>query len=115
MYQNIMDSAIMRNKSWKGETANMNRDSYEDFAARYDLFFDKFGEHNPVRFDFFHKLFTEKQVHSVLDCACGTGQDLHLFHSLRCEVFGSDISEAMLTQALLAFSKINADESPYLQ
>jgi hypothetical protein len=22
-----------------------------------------------------------------LDCACGTGQDLHLFHSLGCEVY----------------------------
>lgn len=99
MFQNLTDSATMRNKRWKEGNANMNRDSYEGFADRYDLFFDKFGEHNPARVDFFRKLFIEKQVHSVLDCACGTGQDLHLFHSLGCEVFGSDISEAMLTQA----------------
>jgi len=35
----------------------------------------------------------------VLDCACGTGRDLILFHSLGCEAFGADISEAMLAQA----------------
>ena len=35
----------------------------------------------------------------MLDCACGTGHDLVLFHSLGCEVVGSDISESMLAQA----------------
>ena len=77
----------------------MTSDSYEGFAERYDLFFGGFGEHNAERIEFFRKLFAENQVHSVLDCACGTGKDLHLFHSLRCEVFGSDISESMLAQA----------------
>jgi glycine/sarcosine N-methyltransferase len=77
----------------------MSRDLYEGFAERYDLFFDKFGEHNPVRVEFFRRLFAENQVKSVLDCACGTGRDLHLFHSLGCEAFGSDISESMLAQA----------------
>ena len=38
-------------------------------------------------------------MRSVLDCACGTGRELHLFHSLGFEVYGSDISEAMLAQA----------------
>lgn len=77
----------------------MSRDLYEGFAERYDLFFDKLGEHNPVRVEFFRKLFAENYVHTVLDCACGTGQDLHLFYSLGCEAFGSDISESMLAQA----------------
>ncbi len=77
----------------------MAQDLYEDFAERYDLFFDEFGRHDPVYVEFFRTLFAEHQVQRVLDCACGTGQDLHLFHSLGCEVYGSDISDAMLTQA----------------
>jgi len=48
MYQNIMDSAIIRSKRWKKGNANMNCDSYEDFADRYDLFFNKFGEHRDL-------------------------------------------------------------------
>ncbi|MFH1638983.1 MAG: class I SAM-dependent methyltransferase [Chloroflexota bacterium] len=78
----------------------MTRDMYADFAGRYDLFFGGgFGEHNHERAGFFRRLFAENQVHSVLDCACGTGRDLHFFHTLGCEVTGSDISEAMLAQA----------------
>ena len=77
----------------------MTHNWYRGFAERYDLFFNRFGEHDPVVFGFFRKLFSENQVHSVLDCACGTGQDLHLFHSLGCVVFGSDISASMLAQA----------------
>ncbi|MFC2033909.1 class I SAM-dependent methyltransferase [Chloroflexota bacterium] len=78
---------------------NINNDSYADFADKYDLFFAKFGEHNPALVDFFRKLFENNQVNDVLDCACGTGQDLHLIHSLGCNIFGFDISESMLTQA----------------
>jgi glycine/sarcosine N-methyltransferase len=81
------------------ETQNMTHDLYKGFADRYDLFFDRFGEHDPIAVEFFRKLFAESQVRSVLDCACGTGHDLVLFHSLGCQVFGSDISESMLTQA----------------
>jgi glycine/sarcosine N-methyltransferase len=77
----------------------MTHDLYKGFADRYDLFFSRFGEHDPVRVEFFRKLFAGNQVRSVLDCACGTGHDLLLFHSLGCEVFGSDISESMLAQA----------------
>ena len=74
-------------------------DAYSDFADRYDLFFGPFGEHDPAIVDFFRRLFAQHDVRSVLDCACGTGQDLHLFHSLGVEVVGSDVSEAMLAQA----------------
>ena len=56
----------------------MASDLYEGFAERYDLFFGRFCEHDAVVVDFFGKLFAENQVHSVLDCACGTGHDLHL-------------------------------------
>jgi SAM-dependent methyltransferase len=44
-------------------------------------------------------LFEENSVLRVLDCACGTGRDLHLFHSLGCDVVGADISASMLAQA----------------
>ncbi len=77
----------------------MTSDLYEGFAERYDLFFGKFGEHDSTYSEFFRKLFAENQVRSVLDCACGTGGDLHLFRSLGCEVIGSDISDSMLNQA----------------
>jgi glycine/sarcosine N-methyltransferase len=77
----------------------MTHDLYEGFADRYDLFFGRFDEHNPIAVQFFRQLFAENQVRSVLDCACGTGHDLVLFHSLGCEAFGSDISESMLAQA----------------
>lgn len=77
----------------------MSQDLYEGIAARYDLFHGKFGKYDPVVTGFFRQLFVEHQVQSVLDCACGTGQHLPLFHSLDCEVIGSDISDAMLAQA----------------
>jgi glycine/sarcosine N-methyltransferase len=77
----------------------MSQDLYEGIAARYDLFQGEFGKYDPVVIDFFRQLFVEHQVQSVLDCACGTGQHLPLFHSLGCEVIGSDISDAMLAQA----------------
>jgi ubiquinone/menaquinone biosynthesis C-methylase UbiE len=76
----------------------MAHDLYEGFAERYDLFHRHF-EPNILVVEFFQKLFAQNQVHTVLDCACGTGRDLLLFHSLGCEVVGSDISESMLTQA----------------
>jgi ubiquinone/menaquinone biosynthesis C-methylase UbiE len=49
--------------------------------------------------EFFHRLFAENHGRKVLDCACGTGNDLHLFHSLGSEVIGSDVSDSMLAQA----------------
>lgn len=77
----------------------MTQDLYKDFADRYDLFTSSFGEHDPVYVEFFKKIFEASKVKSILDCACGTGHDLHLFHSLGYEVVGSDISESMLARA----------------
>ena len=56
---------------------------------------------------FFQRLFVENKIHSVLDCACGTGNDLRLFHSLGCEVTGSDISESMLARARKNFKALD--------
>jgi SAM-dependent methyltransferase len=77
----------------------MTLDPYADFASRYDRFFDQFGQHEPPYVAFFRSLFDRYQVHKILDCACGTGHDLHLFKMLGCEVYGSDVSEAMLARA----------------
>lgn len=77
----------------------MDTDPYESFAERYDLFYESFARHEPMKMDFFRELLTQYEVRSVLDCACGTGRDLHLLHSLGCEVFGSDRSVSMLAQA----------------
>lgn len=76
----------------------MTEDIYQGIAERYDLT-ATFGEHDPIALSFFRQLFETKQVESVLDCACGTGRHLALFHSLGCEVVGSDISDSMLDQA----------------
>ncbi len=87
----------------------MIQDPYKDFAQRYNLFFDKFGQYDPLYMAFFRSLFVENQVQRVLDCACGIGRDLPLFHSLGCQVYGSDISEAMLTQAQKNLSACDYD------
>lgn len=77
-------------------TAN---DPYRDFARAYQHFFAGFGVHDPTYAAFVRALFERHGVRRVLDCACGVGQDMHLFHTLGCEVCGSDISEAMLAEA----------------
>lgn len=73
----------------------MTNDPYEGFADRYDWMTRK----DPEREDFFRQLFLNHRVSDVLDCACGTGMDLMMFHSFGCHVVGSDLSDAMLTRA----------------
>jgi ubiquinone/menaquinone biosynthesis C-methylase UbiE len=64
-------------------------DPYADFAERYDLLFGQFGDHDPQRVEFFRSLFKKAGVRRILDCACGTGRDLHLLHDAGYEVSGS--------------------------
>jgi ubiquinone/menaquinone biosynthesis C-methylase UbiE len=85
----------------------MAKYSYKDIAARYDLF-DGFGKHDPIYVKFFRTLFHRNRVHSVLDCACGTGHDLHLFYTIGCECVGSDVSRSMLAQARKNLRKCGA-------
>jgi ubiquinone/menaquinone biosynthesis C-methylase UbiE len=73
----------------------MTEDPYEGFAERYDWI----KEEDPLRREFFEQLFAEHHVAKVLDCACGTGRDLLMFHSLSVKVYGSDVSDSMLAQA----------------
>lgn len=70
-------------------------DPYEGFAERYDWI----NLQDPGREAFFRQLFGTHRVTDVLDCACGTGSDLIMFHSLGYSVVGSDLSNAMLRQA----------------
>ena len=76
-----------------------HEDAYAGIAERYDLFRGRFGEHGREEMAFFWRLFEKHGVRRVLDCACGTGHDLHLFYLLGCQVMGADISPAMLAQA----------------
>lgn len=73
----------------------MTEDPYDGLAQRYDWM----KREDPLRREFFQQLFAEHHVKKVLDCACGTGRDLLLFHSMGLEVFGSDLSDSMLAEA----------------
>jgi len=77
----------------------MNCDLYETFAERYDLTGGKLDKTDSGEAAFFQKLIAQHNIHDVLDCACGTGWHLLLLHDLGCEVWGSDVSKAMLGQA----------------
>jgi glycine/sarcosine N-methyltransferase len=89
---------------------DLSQDNYQDFAERYDLFFGDLMDPVPeVYREFFHKMNDDYNVRSILDCACGTGRDLILFHSLGYDVAGSDISESMLTQTRKNLSLIGLD------
>ena len=74
-------------------------DAYAGFAERYDHFHGEFGQHDPEQVSFFQALFAVHEADAILDCACGTGKHLHMFHSLGFQVTGSDISPSMLAQA----------------
>jgi ubiquinone/menaquinone biosynthesis C-methylase UbiE len=56
----------------------MIEDPYKGFADRYDWMTGK----NPAREQFFHELFAKYKIANVLDCACGTGKDLIMFHGM---------------------------------
>lgn len=92
----------------------MPDDPYRGIADRYDLFSDQFGQFDGTVTAFFQELFARHRVHRVLDCACGTGRHIPLFHSLGCEVVGSDISPSMLAQARRNLERLGL-KSPLLR
>ena len=73
----------------------MAEDPFEKFAEHYD----RMVQEEPDRVEFFRAVFEKHGVKSVLDCACGTGDDLIMVYNLGLQVCGSDTSEAMLVQA----------------
>lgn len=52
-----------------------------------------------ARIAFFGSLFKKHGTKRLLDCSCGTGSDLLMFRSLLDNVYGSDLSDAMLAVA----------------
>ncbi len=72
-----------------------DHDGYSEIADRYERFY----EEDPKIVAFFKALVEKNEVRRVLDCACGTGRELLIFHSLGCEATGSDISPSMLALA----------------
>jgi glycine/sarcosine N-methyltransferase len=81
-----------------GKAAAWAVDPYAGFAERYDWM----NQENPDRRAFFRQVFDAHGVTRVLDCACGTGRDLMIFHEMGLTVAGADLSEAMLAQARVA-------------
>jgi len=79
----------------------MSEDVYEGFAERYDWM----NQENPIRREFFRKLFAKYGATKVLDCACGTGRDLLMFHAMDLQTFGSDLSDSMLAVARKKIAK----------
>jgi SAM-dependent methyltransferase len=73
----------------------MNNDKYLEFAEKYDYMLST----DDSRTVFFRKCFEKYLVGSVLDCSCGTGNDLIMFRTLTNNVAGSDLSDAMIAVA----------------
>ena len=69
-------------------------DEYKILADIYDILNPK--EDVFLQRPFFEELVKKYSVTSVLDCACGTGIHLSLFHDMGLTPFGSDISPEML-------------------
>jgi len=74
------------------------KDLYEKFAFDYDEF-GPIEEYLGDEKTFFNKIFSERGVKNVLDCACGTGQHLFMLEQSGYNVWGSDYSESMLEVA----------------
>ncbi len=74
-------------------------EEYQVLAGIYDILNPKeeVFEQRP----FFEDLIKTYSVSRVLDCACGTGWHLSMFHDMGLTVFGSDISPDMLAMAKL--------------
>ena len=81
----------------------MSSDLYEGFAERNYLF----DRPSPKIIGFFRDLFARNDVRTVLDCACGAGYEMLIFHELGCHAVGSDLSEEMLELARKTLAEAN--------
>ena len=73
-------------------------DYYKGFAPQYDEAINwkrRFRKDLP----FFRQFFTDNDVKSLLDCACGTGQHVIQFRNMGIDAKGSDASLSMVREA----------------
>lgn len=59
----------------------------------------RYYKEDPEIVAFFRHLIDQKSIHTVLDSACGPGQELMMLHALGCDITGSDVSPSMLQLA----------------
>ena len=73
-------------------------DFYEEFADKYDRLVSL---ENRVKREsnFFKRIFSENNVKTVLDCACGTGHHVIMFKQMGYVAIGSDLSPSMIQKA----------------
>lgn len=71
---------------------------YGELTEKYDVL-SSWEERLDTEVNFFKRLFTENDVESVLDCACGTGRHVIALHKVGFNVVGSDIDPYMIKQA----------------
>ncbi|MFX1521167.1 MAG: class I SAM-dependent methyltransferase [Promethearchaeota archaeon] len=79
-------------------------DFYEEFVNSYDRLVSL--ENRIEReSNFFKRIFSENNVKTILDCACGTGHHVIMLKQMGYTVIGSDQSPSMIKQA-----KINSEK-----
>ncbi|MBP7866750.1 MAG: class I SAM-dependent methyltransferase [Acidobacteria bacterium] len=71
---------------------------FDDFSTVYDHMFP-WETRKRNEGDFFPRLFVERGVKRVLDCACGTGMHVIQFAGLGLEAHGSDLAPTMVEAA----------------
>ena len=83
------------------------KEKYDDFSNNYDLFGTTLVI-DEVEKEFFEKIFSQYDVESVLDCACGTGVHCYLLSEMGYDIKGSDLSNGMLKKAKENLKKVNS-------
>jgi ubiquinone/menaquinone biosynthesis C-methylase UbiE len=73
-------------------------DDYDELAAVYDRLNPK--EEIFKQQPFYQMLKDRASISTALDCACGTGWHIALFHELGIQASGSDVSPAMIREAV---------------
>lgn len=85
-------------------------DEYSILADVYDILNPR--EEIAAQKPFFESVIKKYSVSSILDCACGTGLHLAMFHDMGIQVAGSDISADMLE---IAKANLKGREIPLKQ
>ena len=74
----------------------MTRDPYRNIASIYDRLFDSMNKGLKL---VGIKMFRPSQGMNILDVGCGTGSHLELYQRYKCNLYGLDLSPAMLEVA----------------